>query len=80
MGNLTLILSGWPEQTEEEIIRLCLCHTIFINFQKHMYYKQKNSIPASYCQHFFSGAWFAKSSLNSIGLPQGSPRRLKSFL
>ena len=22
----------WPELTEEEIIRLCLCHTIFINF------------------------------------------------
>ena len=22
----------WPEPKEEEIIRLCLCHTIFINF------------------------------------------------
>ena len=22
----------WPEPTEEEIIRLCLCYTIFINF------------------------------------------------
>ena len=45
-----------------------------------MYHKQKNSIPASYCQHFFSGDWSAKSSLNSVGLPQGSPRGLKSFL
>ena len=26
-------LPGWPEPTEEEIIRLCLCHTIFINFK-----------------------------------------------
>ena len=25
-------LPGPPEPTEEEIIRLCLCHTIFINF------------------------------------------------
>ena len=24
-------LSGPPEPTEEEIIRLCLCHTIFMN-------------------------------------------------
>ena len=26
-------LPGWPEPTEEEIIRLCLRHTIFINFK-----------------------------------------------
>ena len=26
-------LSWWPEPTEEEIIRLCLCHTIFKNFK-----------------------------------------------
>ena len=24
-------LSGWLELTEEKMIRLCLCHTIFIN-------------------------------------------------
>ena len=24
-------LPGWPEPTKEEIIRLCLCHTIFIS-------------------------------------------------
>ena len=26
-------LRGWPKPTEEEIIRLCLCHTIFIFFK-----------------------------------------------
>ena len=26
-------LPRWPESTEKEIIRLCLCHTIFINFK-----------------------------------------------
>ena len=25
-------LPGWPETNEEEIIRLCLFHTIFMNF------------------------------------------------
>ena len=25
-------LSGWRQLAEEKIIRLCLCHTIFINF------------------------------------------------
>ena len=33
-------LPVWPEPTKKEIIRLCLCHTIFINF-KVMYYKLK---------------------------------------
>ena len=33
-------LPGWPEPTQEEIIRLCLCHTIFINF-KVLYHKLK---------------------------------------
>ena len=33
-------LTVWPEPTKEEIIRLCLCHAIFINF-KVMYYKLK---------------------------------------
>ena len=26
-------LPGWPELNKREIIRLCLCHTIFINFK-----------------------------------------------
>ena len=33
---------GWPEQTEEEIIRLCLRHTIFKNFC--MYHKLKERL------------------------------------
>ena len=32
-------LPEWPESTEREIISLCLCHTIFINF-KVMYLKK----------------------------------------
>ena len=31
IGNL-IYLSGLPEPTKEELIKLCLCHTIFINF------------------------------------------------
>ena len=26
-------LPWWPEPAEKEIIRLCLCHTIFVNFK-----------------------------------------------
>ena len=26
-------LLGWPETTQKKIIRLCSCHTIFINFK-----------------------------------------------
>ena len=33
MGNLIWILTRWPESTERAVIRLCLCHTIFINFK-----------------------------------------------
>ena len=36
-------LPRWPELTEKEIIRLCLCHTIFINF-KVMYHKLKKCL------------------------------------
>ena len=36
-------LPRWPESTEKEIIRLCLCHTIFINF-KVMYHKLKKCL------------------------------------
>ena len=36
-------LPGWPELNEREIIRLCLCHTIFINF-KVMYHKLKKCL------------------------------------
>ena len=36
-------LPGWPESNEREIIRLCLCHTIFINF-KVMYHKLKKCL------------------------------------
>ena len=32
MGSLFEYLPGWPEPTEEEVIRLCLCDAIFINF------------------------------------------------
>ena len=43
MGNLIWILTRWPESTETAIIRLCLCHTIFINF-KVMYHKLKKCL------------------------------------
>ena len=39
--HLSIILSWWPELTEEEIISLCLCHTIFTEFQSFIYRKQK---------------------------------------
>ena len=42
--------------------------------------KQKTvSVPASYCHHLLLGVWIAKSSRNSIGLPQGFPQGLKGF-
>ena len=34
----------WLEPTEEKIIRLCLCHTILINFQSCMYHKLKKCL------------------------------------
>ena len=34
----------WLEQTEEEIIRLSLCHTIFINFYSCMYHNLKRCL------------------------------------
>ena len=36
-------LPGWPEPTEEEIIRLCLCHTSYLHTFLKLYIKQKNS-------------------------------------
>ena len=35
-------LSWWPEPTEKEMIRLCLCNTIFIDIWSFMYRKRKN--------------------------------------
>lgn len=52
-GSLTLIgihgesheyLLVLPEPTKEEIIRLCLYHTMFINFESCMYPKQNNHL------------------------------------
>ena len=38
-------LQGWPEPTEEEIIRLCLCHTSYLHkFWKLHISKQKKSL------------------------------------
>ena len=41
-------LPGWPEPTEEQIIRLCLCHTSYLHkfFRLHKFQTKKNvSIP-----------------------------------
>ena len=39
-------LPGWPEPTEKEIIRLCLCHTSYLHksLKLYIYIKQKNSL------------------------------------
>ena len=55
-------LTGWPKPTEEEIITLCLCHTIFITFKVVCITNKKTvSIPASYSWYFFLGACFCSS-------------------
>ena len=41
-------LTGWPKPTEEEVIRLCLCHTIFIIFKAVCITNEKTiPVPAS---------------------------------